>query len=615
MAAADGLEVFDGKEFWGAECEARPLRELMERADDALRNEDRVLEWVDLIKSRERLREQGFGEIVDHLWQREAPAWGWCGDALRYVFYSSLLRWAYAEHPELSGYTGITQNEARSRFREIDKQLLELNQREIAATLSRREIDRGNRVGPKASWTGRSLVEHEISKKKRHIPLRDLFSRAGQAMLEIKPCWMMSPSSVAQFLKPNGVTFDLLVIDEASQMKPEDAVGALARVDQAVIVGDPMQLPPTSFFERLDPDDEEIDEEEIVDNESILDAALMALPERRELLWHYRSRHESLIAFSNMQFYDSRLIVFPSPVQDVDKLGVRHVPVREGVYVPKASVNMPEAEEMLDVARECIGRYPDRSLGLVVMNQKQRDLILELWDEMSLEDRIVRQYEDRWKETLEPVFVKNLENVQGDERDNIIVGTVYGRERGLPRVKQRFGPVNSPVGHRRLNVLFTRARERTILVTSLRPSDVLVSENSSAGVRALQSYLEYAEFMRLPERAGGGVGDFDSDFEVFVAEALQRSGYDVVPQVGVDGYRIDLAVRDPNSPGRFVLGIECDGATYHSSRYARDRDRLRQEILEALGWKIHRIWSTDWFESPQRELQRLLEAVEVAARQ
>ena len=351
-----------------------------------------------------------------------------------------------------------------------------------------------------------------------------------------------------------------------------------------------MQLPPTSFFDRVDsvPDDE-IDEEEIVDNESILDLALSEFRPARELRWHYRSRHESLVAFSNRRFYENRLIVFPSPLDpDRDKrepkLGVYHHFVA-GKY--KGHVNIAEAQAVAEAAIVLMAAEPDRSLGIVTLNQPQRDVLLEEMERLVPREAAVQQYVERWESTLEPFFVKNLENVQGDERDVIFISTVYGPDAATGMVMNRFGPINGTHGHRRLNVLFTRAKNRVEVFTSMRPNDIRTTDGSQQGVHALKAYLEYAESGRL--EAGEASGrEPDSEFEELVCDRLRQKGFEVVPQVGVAGYFIDLAVRHSKRSG-YLLGIECDGASYHSSRSARDRDRLRQEVLERLKWNIYRI--------------------------
>ena len=343
---------------------------------------------------------------------------------------------------------------------------------------------------------------------------------------------------------------------------------------------------------------------------SILDLSLSTYSPARALRWHYRSRHESLIAFSNRRFYEDKLIVFPSPL-DPDKtrrepkFGVFHHFV-QGKY--KSSLNLPEAQVVAEAAVAFMHEHPDRSLGVVTLNQPQREILLGEIDRLVARDERAANYIEKWEQTLEPFFVKNLENVQGDERDVIFISTVYGPDAETGVVMNRFGPVNSNVGHRRLNVLFTRAKQRVDIYTSMRSGDIKISDGSSRGIKELRSYLEYAETGRLEQGEQTG-REPDSEFEIFVRDRLLERGFEVAHQVGVAGYSIDLAVKHPRRSG-YLLGIECDGATYHSSKSARDRDRLREEVLIGLKWNIYRIWSTDWFSNPQHEFTRLVAHIE-----
>ena len=450
---------------------------------------------------------------------------------------------------------------------------------------------------------------------KRHIPIRQLVRRAGGALRALKPCFMMSPMSVAQYLQPGSPEFDLLVIDEASQVKPEDALGAIIRAKQSVIVGDPKQLPPTTFFDRLGEDDEDEDEQMAAQQaESILDIARDIFA-NRTLEWHYRSKHESLIAFSNSQFYDGRLLVFPSPHPDRSEFGVKRHYVEEGRF--SARRNVEEARAVAAAVRRHLLEHQDESLGVATFNRQQRDLILAEIEQLQKRDvefdEVLRRQEE--DSSPEPFFVKNLENVQGDEREVIFISTTYGPDPDTGRVYQRFGPITGGDGWRRLNVIFTRAKKRVEVFTSLRSEDIVVSESRSRGVVALRNYLTFAESGIIPDLGESSGKGPDSDFEIDVANVLAGRGYEVTPQVGVARFFIDIGVRDPAGSGAYVLGVECDGATYHSSKSARDRDRLRLEILKRKGWRMHRVWSTDWFSKRDAEVDRLLAAVESASRQ
>jgi very-short-patch-repair endonuclease len=522
-------------------------------------------------------------------------------DDFERLVYRGLVDAARQRYPAIDGldWSGERLEATRARFAALDRELLLEQQRYLRSHLASIAMPRGIGRGPKADWTEGPLVVHESQKQKRHLPIRLLMSRAANALATIKPCFMMSPLSVAQFLPPHSIEFDLLVIDEASQMRPEDACGAVIRAKQVVIVGDRKQLPPTSFFSADDPTDENVDEEPM---ESILDWVTATFRPIRDLRWHYRSRHESLIAFSNAHFYGDRLAVFPSPASASARLGVQFRYVANGSY--KSSINRPEAEAVVAEALRLMDEAPDRSLGIVAMNVGQKDEIRELLDNAIMQ-RGDDRYRERWTGTLSPFFVRNLESVQGDERDRIVVSMTYGPEQPGGRLLQRFGPINGRYGHRRLNVLFTRAREQIVIVSSMKPTDVVDDPGKSEGIRALRAYLEYAASGARALGTPRPQGSAESPFEVSVAKFLRHNGFDVAHQIGVRGFSIDLAIRDPQTGG-FLCGVECDGAAYHSSRSARDRDRLRQEVLEAMGWRLVRVWSTDWFRSRDAAQRTLL---------
>ena len=507
----------------------------------------------------------------------------------------------------------------RQRFAEADRGRRASDARTVASVVSQRRVPPGSSLGSKREWTDGALLLNEFTKQRRHIPVRELMGRASDAVLALTPCLMMSPLTVAQYLKPGRVAFDLVVMDEASQIKPEDALGAMLRGRQAIIVGDPKQLPPTNFFDRAleeaeeeEPDDEDsaqLSAEDRIAAESVLDLAMRAFQPARRLRWHYRSQHQSLIAYSNRAFYGDDLVVFPAATAASETLGVELVRV-DGRW--RDRVNAEEAKAVALAVAEFTHRHSDLSLGLVAMNQSQRELIEAEIDLLTTGYPGIAQYRDAWEKRLEPFFVKNLENVQGDERDVIFVSLGWGR---TPEgaMHQRFFPVNRREdGHRRLNVLFTRAKRKIVVFASLDPEDIVVDpEKTSRGVRVLREYLSYARDGRL-EPGVESDGKADSPFEASVANALRARGHDVALQVGVAGYRIDIAARHPEQPDRFLLGIECDGAAYHSAKSARDRDRLRQEALERLGWRLTRVWSTDWFRDPAGQIDRLSAEIERA---
>jgi very-short-patch-repair endonuclease len=531
-------------------------------------------------------------------------------DAFELAVIRSLLQhFLRADGAKLEALGGAQLSSVRSKYRSLDQQLAKLEAKRIFLERLNDRVPWGNGVGSVKTYTELCLLNHEIGKKRGVIALRALVERAGRALQAVKPVWMMSPTTVAQVSPPGSVSFDLIVIDEASQMTAEMAIGSLGRGAQIVVVGDPKQLPPSSQFQATAEgaaDDDNEGQSAAEAAESILDLANQKLETRRRLKWHYRSQHEQLIAFSNREFYDKDLVVFPSAVSPDDYLGVRTI-FAGGVY--RGHVNEAEAKIAVNEAVGLMLSRPELSLGIVTMNADQREWLFQMFEELRASEPAVRDYISRWEVQgggTEAFFVKNLENVQGDERDVIIISTVYGPSEAGARPMQRFGLINRhDEGHRRLNVLVTRAKRANWLVTSLRPSDVIAGPTTSRGVQSFQRYLTYA--------AGGATVDPvqlaaepDSDFEVFVADRLRAHGYEVVCQVGVERFRIDLGVRHPSYPVGYLAGVECDGASFHSHYTVRDRDQIRQAVLESLGWKIWRVWSTDWFNDPDREAGRLI---------
>jgi superfamily I DNA and/or RNA helicase/very-short-patch-repair endonuclease len=565
--------------------------------------------WVGYRDYRNSLLELDLDKIVDAVEKGILP-YDKITDAYKYNFYFTVMRKVFISYPQLDHYGRISQEFAIEEFKRLDLELMKLNRQEIAAKAADKEIPIGMSGPSVKSWTEQQLINNEISKQKRHIPIRQLVKRAGNAMKALKPCFMMSPLSVAQYIPPSSIKFDVLIVDEASQLRPEEALGVIARTNQIVIVGDPKQLPPTSFFDAMKDDDDNNDEETIVvdESESILDTCIALYSPVRRLRWHYRSQHESLIAFSNLHFYDNDLIVFPSPTSiNNDGLGIKHTYIQNSVY--QSSINKLEAKVVVEHIERQMELFPDKSLGVGTFNTQQRDLIQQLLDEKEKNNIHVANYLNHWKDNSEPFFIKNLESLQGDERDVIFISTTFGPDKLTGKVFQRFGPMTQKVGWRRLNVLITRSKQKMHVFTSMKSSDILVTETSSRGVTSLKGFLQYCESGSLtykPEIIDGK--GFDSPFEESVYSVLSNAGIKSIPQVGVAGYFIDLAVVS-NVSDDYILAIECDGATYHSSKSARDRDRLKQEVLERLGWKVYRIWSTDWFKNRDNEISKLHKVV------
>lgn len=459
------------------------------------------------------------------------------------------------------------------------------------------------------------VLKIEIRKKKRHMPIRELFEKTLGAIQALKPAMMMSPPSVAKFLPRCQTQFDVVIFDEASQLRASEAIGAIVRATQVIVVGDDKQLPPSNFFKLVVDDDlpDEDDPADVIGIESILDLVEPKADLSTTLRWHYRSRSENLIDYSNRHFYDHNLVTFPGSGSEALATGLSLRFDKTNLYTPGAAINGGEARAVAQRVLLHARESGSLSLGVVAFSVRQRNLIL---DELELAKKQHPELEDFFSENgREPFFVKNLENVQGDERDVILISVGYGlQEDG--KLAQNFGPINREGGQRRLNVLITRAKLSMEVFCNFKADALKTKHASPDGLKALKGFLEYAEDPNKVLATETGLGA-ESLFEEQVAEVVTSLGYEVETQVGMSGYRIDIGVRSVKEPGRYALGIECDGASYHSSFSARDRDRLRQNHLESMGWRIHRIWSTDWFESTtedrKRRLRQVIEAAQAAS--
>ncbi|MDL0130960.1 DUF5797 family protein [Halobacterium salinarum] len=522
--------------------------------------------------------------------------------AFKKRFYTQWLNSVY-EQTGLGSFNTDKMERYVEEFRRLDKEQQELAKIEVQHEVTKR---RPSLDLEHASSAEQVLVRREAEKQRKHKPLRELFDEAGSFITQLTPCFMMSPLSVAQHLKADSIQFDTVVFDEASQIMPQDAVSSLIRADQAIIAGDTNQLPPTSFFQS----DVETTEDVREDLDSILEETASVLPEKN-LKWHYRSRTEELIQFSNHHYYNNSLRTFPENDPDVET-GVSFEYVEDGVYDRGGSrQNEIEAQRVIDLIEDHADERSDKSLGVVAFSSAQeqaiRDALAERREENPVLDAFVSQ-----DDVLDEFFIKNLEMVQGDERDRMIFSVGYGPAQD-GTISTNFGPINKSGGERRLNVAVTRAKEQVTVVCSMLPGDIDLSGSNSTGAKHFKNYLEYARKGEQALARNDHVTDtldFDSQFEEAVYEALEAEGHDVVSQVQSSGYSIDLAIKHPEQPGKFILGIECDGAAYHSSKTARDRDRTRQMVLEDLGWTIHRIWSPDWTSNQEAQIQAINDKVD-----
>ena len=525
-------------------------------------------------------------------------------DAIERALLTAWLEQTIRADKRLANVSAGKRDSRVAEFRRMDQGLL--------ADSAYRVIEACAARMPRGSFGGSGLILREANKKSRHLPVRTLLERTGQIITRLKPCLMMSPLSVSQYI-PSDWNFDVVIFDEASQIPPQDAINCVYRGSQLIIAGDDRQLPPTSFFELAGNDEVDSDDDIVLDDfESVL-----GLAKASELLadfglrWHYRSRHEDLITFSNHRFYEGDLVTYPGAVAAGPALGVKHHLVADGTYHRSGRRDNPrEAERVAEIVAEHVRTSPQLSIGVVALSSSQAEAIEDAVDRMRREDpRLDKAFRS---DRLDGFFVKNLENVQGDDRDIIILSIGYGPDPS-GRLTMNFGPMNQAGGWRRLNVAVTRARNRMDVVSSI-PADRIRPSGENTSLATLKAYLEYAERgpQALAQRPTESLGDPESPLEEEVLRTIRSWGYDAVPQVGSASYRIDIGVVDPSDPDRYVLGVECDGASYHSSKVARDRDRLRQQVLEGLGWRLHRVWGPSWFRNRRAAEDVLRDAIEQA---
>jgi very-short-patch-repair endonuclease len=523
--------------------------------------------------------------------------------AMLKTWYEHLITKVMTERPPLRGFERTSHEEIIHKFTQLDLLNLQYNRAKVAL--------KHYESVPKQEGGGQwNILRSEFNKRARHMPIRRLMEQAGMAIQTIKPVFMMSPMSIANFLSPESIEFDLVIFDEASQVRPVEALGAILRGKQLVVVGDSKQLPPTSFFDKMNSETE--DEENVTaDIQSILGMCDGQGAPQRMLRWHYRSRHESLISLSNREFYENKLVIFPSPGSK-HRMGLAFHHLPNAVYDRgKTRSNPIEAEEVAKAVFEHALKNPKQSLGVVAFSTAQMQAIQNA---IEIKRRQNPESENFFRShPHEPFFVKNLENVQGDERDVIFISIGYGRtEDG--KVPMSFGPLNNEGGERRLNVLITRAKYRCEVFTNITAADIMPTATTKFGIKALKSFLYFAEHGAFESVQDLPVPD-KRPFEDLLAGQLTKLGYTVRKKVGSEGFYIDLAIVDPDHPGRYLLGIECDGESYSNAKSARDRDRLRAQVLDNIGWAIHKVWSVEWYRNPERELQRLVAAIETAKAQ
>lgn len=558
-----------------------------------------VVQWNNLAQSAQR---DGAGYLIT-----AALNWDGAAQYLKVAFlktwYEYLIKKVMTERPPLRGFERTSHEEVIDKFNQLDLLNLQYNRARVAL----KHYESIPRQVGGGQW---NILKSEFNKRARHMPIRKLMLEAGLAIQTVKPVFMMSPMSIANFLSPGSIDFDLVIFDEASQVRPVEALGALLRGKQLVVVGDTKQLPPTSFFDKMNSETE--DEENITaDIQSILGMCDGQGAPQRMLRWHYRSRHESLISLSNHEFYENKLVIFPSPGSRY-RMGLAFHHLADAVYDRgKTRTNPIEAEVVATAVIEHALKNPKQSLGVVAFSTAQMQA---LQNAVEIKRRKNPDTEAFFRgHANEPFFIKNLENVQGDERDVIFISIGYGRtEDG--KVPMSFGPLNNDGGEKRLNVLITRAKYRCEVFTNITAENIHPTPATKFGIRALKSFLYFAQHGAFETRQDLPV-PLKRPFEDVIYDQLTALGYTVKKKVGSEGFFIDLAIVDTANPGRYLIGIECDGQSYFQAKSARDRDRLRKQVLENIGWKIFKVWSTEWYRNPERELQRLIAAIISATEQ
>ena len=530
--------------------------------------------------------------------------------AFERAVWQAFVRAVRDSEPALASFDGAAHSRLVASFAAGDRAQVQAGAEFVLGELEQRLPE----VSSAAESSEPGLLARELRKKARHLPVRRLLAAIPNLLPRLKPCLLMSPMSIAQYL-PASARFDLVVFDEASQIGTHDAIGAIARGRQAVIVGDSKQLPPTTFFQRSSDDEQPVDENDQVELESVLDEVVAKGFPEQMLGWHYRSRHDSLIAFSNRHYYGGKLHVFPAAERLAADLGVAWHRVPEGVYQGSSATDRPrtnpcEAAALVEYLVGALRRWPpaSRSFGVVTFSVAQQGLIDDL-----LEEARARHPELEPHFTGdEPLFVKNLETVQGDERDEILFSVAYAAE-ASGRLRMHFGPLSNGGGERRLNVAITRARKQLRVFSSLVHDQIDLRRTQSEGARHLRAFLEFAAQQQSDtQEVAAGIARSTSGVEADVAAAVRGLGHLVHEGVGCGAYRIDLAVVDPRDPGRYLVGIECDGAHYASASTARDRDRLRAQVLSGLGWRLHRVWTPDWVRDRDCEVARISDVIATA---
>ncbi|MDO4497330.1 MAG: AAA domain-containing protein, partial [Bacteroidales bacterium] len=573
---------------------AEELENYLQRFDTWLGNTAKVRDWYQWCAFKKDLASAGMNVVSRKVEKEEISGEHLCDGFFKALF-KSLACEKIAQSSTLRTFEGSIFDETVARYQKLTREFQILSQKELYARLAANiphvteNIDSSSEIG---------LLNRNISNGGRGLSLRDLMDQIPTLLPRLCPVMLMSPMSVAQYLNLSQDKFDLVVFDEASQMPTSEAVGAIARGKSVIVVGDPKQMPPTSFFNSTNVTEEEAD---IDDMESILeDCRTLEIP-ALQLNWHYRSKHESLIAFSNNEYYEGQLITFPSTDDQATMVKYNYV---DGVYDKGGCRSNPQEAQAIveEIAKRLQApNHADRSIGVIAFSVVQQNLIEDMLIEKLESDKALHEAAE---ELYEPIFVKNLENVQGDERDIIMFSIGYGPDKE-GKVSMNFGPLNNSGGERRLNVAVTRARREMVVFSSLKASQIDLRRTKARGVEGLKHFLEYAEQQVLTQTDGTKRENMDNILSEQIAKALRERGYEANTQIGRSNFKVDVAIADANNKERYTLGILLDGEGYHDTQTTRDREIVQPSVLKGLGWKIMRVWSADWINNPERVLERI----------
>lgn len=592
------------------DLEAVSLRELDEHLDLLIKNTIQIEDWLEFKNLRNKAINLGLGQLFEALVSADSDQ-EFSSEILEKIFlqkfYQSWIDKIEIENPQIRKFSGDAQELLTNKFTKLDKDQIENIRRKLCEKLALNWLEySASPINQRAL----DIFNLETNKKKRHKPIRMLIKEIPNLLQTLKPCWMMSPLTVSRLLNTDNdeenlldktFKFDLVIFDEASQIRTEDAIPAIYRGDQLILAGDTHQLPPTNFFNSgaADSDDDNFEKSIF---ESVLDECSVFLP-KKDLLWHYRSRHEELIQFSNHSIYDAKLITFPSPIKNSSNLGVHFELVSDGKFERGVRFNKKEAKRVAEAILEhYTSDSKNYSLGVIAFSEAQqmaieRELLTAIRKNPDLDESVI----------ADDLFIKNLENVQGDERDFIFFSIGYAKDK-KNNLSHNFGPLNREGGHRRLNVAITRARNKIKIFSSITSADIDLSRTNSRGAKMLKEYIKYAESKSLSIIKASQLQSLSEtgDMHKIIAKTLEAKGFIVDQFLGSSSYKLDLAIRDKDNPNQYFLGIELDGYIYKSAHSARDRERLRMQVMNSLGWKLIKIWSRDWAKNSEAETEKII---------